>query len=488
MNVEHLMILNDITIKGFLSDIDKIMADNEIHIIVNIYNSLFHEEERKNTINIQENYYNSNRFYNFTNNYEWEKKEDNADKLEREGMTKLVLKKQALLESLGQPGISDEQIGNIYSDLFDVCNDLDEDDEAFKYCMQAANYENPEGLYWLGKYYYEGLGIPENKEKGLEYIKRAAEKGSGYAFVALSDHYYKVQPEYDKAFEYCFRAYLKDIPEAYYGLGILYKKGIGVPMNTAKAVELFQEGAKKHNELRCCYQLALYYKNAQDERLFFRYIKKAYNVCDKTSTLFKVIAYEYGNILLNLRQSNRINYYDSTTTNVTSTTNVARAITLLRESAEADYWQAEFALAMLYFDGSSIPRNIEMSRRYLLRVKFNKDTPEYLASVIDNKLRDIDDETKEVEEPNMQTAITVVPSEQNTKSTCTLEEITNTTETSQFTDSNQLRTYVMTLIKTATDLDTLCKLIDDKDVLEASKTYPYIQEIIRRKMETFIES
>lgn len=51
------------------------------------------------------------------------------------------------------------------------------DQLAFKYFEQAAKSNIPEALYCLGVCYKDGIGTSKNKEKALEYLKRAKELG-----------------------------------------------------------------------------------------------------------------------------------------------------------------------------------------------------------------------------------------------------------------------------------------------------------------------
>lgn len=51
------------------------------------------------------------------------------------------------------------------------------DQLAFKYFEQAAQSNIPEALYCLGVCYKDGIGTSKNKEKALEYLKRAKELG-----------------------------------------------------------------------------------------------------------------------------------------------------------------------------------------------------------------------------------------------------------------------------------------------------------------------
>ncbi|CAG8457646.1 19326_t:CDS:2, partial [Cetraspora pellucida] len=53
-------------------------------------------------------------------------------------------------------------------------NEIEKNDEnAFKYFLTSAQFGVPDGMFAVGKCYYEGKGVKKNNNKALEYLKNA---------------------------------------------------------------------------------------------------------------------------------------------------------------------------------------------------------------------------------------------------------------------------------------------------------------------------
>lgn len=69
-----------------------------------------------------------------------------------------------------------------------VENQLPKDEQkAFSLVREAATRGLPRGLYTLGYFYEEGIGIPKDREKALENYQAAAELGDKRSILRLEE-------------------------------------------------------------------------------------------------------------------------------------------------------------------------------------------------------------------------------------------------------------------------------------------------------------
>lgn len=105
----------------------------------------------------------------------------------------------------------------------------------------AVNDTTPEALYRLGQYYLTGndsLGIYMNKEKGVELIRQAAERGNAPAQFRLALCYEEgqgVSQDYGQAIYWWRKAAEQGNAPAQYSLGICYAEGLGVDQDSKQA-------------------------------------------------------------------------------------------------------------------------------------------------------------------------------------------------------------------------------------------------------------
>jgi TPR repeat protein len=137
---------------------------------------------------------------------------------------------------------------------------LGEYKEAWQYLQTAADGGNPEALCRLAKVYLEPERDPltinlnqfalplefspiKQSDKNAEaYFKKAAEKGSKQAAVLLENMYFEGRGAH--AVDYFERGIGESRPSAYYGLAVLYEKGIVVKKDLGLASKLFEDARK----------------------------------------------------------------------------------------------------------------------------------------------------------------------------------------------------------------------------------------------------
>ncbi|KAL7321255.1 hypothetical protein PS15m_001044 [Mucor circinelloides] len=128
---------------------------------------------------------------------------------------------------------------------------------AYLHYLQAAERENAEAIYRLGRLYHCGLGVTIDFARARTYYERAAKQGhvlasynAGYMYqFGLGDVNNSLfsgpKIDYNKAFIYYMQAAKEDYPDALCNVGYLYEKGHGVELNYEQAFQYYQRGAEK---------------------------------------------------------------------------------------------------------------------------------------------------------------------------------------------------------------------------------------------------
>lgn len=102
--------------------------------------------------------------------------------------------------------------------------------------------------YLLGKIFYKGYRIKENKAEAEKWYLVSKEKGSLSACCGLAFYYINDKREREKGFKLLEETYQKGSVEAARLLGLCYKNGIGVKKSRSKAKALLKEAASKGDE------------------------------------------------------------------------------------------------------------------------------------------------------------------------------------------------------------------------------------------------
>jgi TPR repeat protein len=112
---------------------------------------------------------------------------------------------------------------------------------AYRYMIMAANQKNRDAMNDLGLYYKHGMGTNVNKDKAIEWTKKAADLGDDNGSRNYANLVYDIRPE--EAFKYMFFAANKGNIDAKYDLAQFYKNGIGISPCEDKYLELLKEAA-----------------------------------------------------------------------------------------------------------------------------------------------------------------------------------------------------------------------------------------------------
>lgn len=112
--------------------------------------------------------------------------------------------------------------------------------------QELADTGWPPAVTSLGRLYSNGIGVPQDKGKALEYYETAAETGYRWAQLQTGWMYHNKQ-DYSSAAHWFERAYDQGSSRSATALGIMYYFGRGFSTNYSTAVEYFKEAANKED-------------------------------------------------------------------------------------------------------------------------------------------------------------------------------------------------------------------------------------------------
>src|SRR5580704_3246785 len=143
----------------------------------------------------------------------------------------------------------------------------------------AAEQGHAESQYLLSTMYDAGHGLPQDDTQAAYWERKAAEQGHAYAQANLSFRFYAAD-NFPEAFAWCERAAHSKLAWAQYNLGLMYRKGEGVPQSDAEAAHWYRLAAAQnfpeaqvkladlyyfgHGVLRSLTQAAAWYRRAAD--------------------------------------------------------------------------------------------------------------------------------------------------------------------------------------------------------------------------------
>lgn len=110
-----------------------------------------------------------------------------------------------------------------------------------------ARAGNAQAMYRLGMLHWDGWGIPQNRERGLELLHAAAADGvlnAAYNLAVAYDNGYSVTKSHYEAFSYCAQAARLGSMEAMHAIGSFYYWGQGVAQNYKQARKWYRKSAK----------------------------------------------------------------------------------------------------------------------------------------------------------------------------------------------------------------------------------------------------
>lgn len=116
--------------------------------------------------------------------------------------------------------------------------------DKFRNYKQSAEAGCSLGMYGLGNCYLNGEGTNPNENKGVYWLRKAANAGDISAMKDLG-WYYRKHEQYDQAFQYFNMGAERDDADCLLGLGLLYDWGQGVTADKAKAEKWYKKAGEK---------------------------------------------------------------------------------------------------------------------------------------------------------------------------------------------------------------------------------------------------
>eukprot|EP01038_Epipyxis_sp_PR26KG_P017360 gene17360-23977_t len=116
--------------------------------------------------------------------------------------------------------------------------------------QQAANQNNPEGLYNIGAFYAEGrAGVKQNRTIALDYFMKAinTSKPFAMAFHSIGNHYLHFSEPRNESLAryYLLRAVELNSPEGMFSLAMLHREGIGGQVSIPYCLFFLSLGASR---------------------------------------------------------------------------------------------------------------------------------------------------------------------------------------------------------------------------------------------------
>lgn len=176
------------------------------------------------------------------------------------------------------------RLGTIY---LKGLGDIEPDQEkAFHYFSQAAKANNTLGWEWTAYGNYWGDGAAQDRQKALQFYRKAAKKGASNSqyMLGMLYGYDLTPPDYKKAARWFRKAAEQGHSGAQLKLGFYYHNGRGVKQNYKKAFALFEQAAAQ-GHTTAMHNIGDAYENGlgvkKDEKQAFAWYMKSAQGNDK---------------------------------------------------------------------------------------------------------------------------------------------------------------------------------------------------------------
>jgi hypothetical protein len=121
----------------------------------------------------------------------------------------------------------------------------------FREKLDEASQGSSEAQYDVGTMYLNGRGVKANRDAALEWFTRAADQNNAQAIIRL-----KLMQENEARFRKTLAAAETGDRDSQYELGNMYTRGVGVEIDTARAIAAYESAAGQgHN--KAAYRLGL---------------------------------------------------------------------------------------------------------------------------------------------------------------------------------------------------------------------------------------
>ncbi|EID83930.1 hypothetical protein MSI_26720 [Treponema sp. JC4] len=119
---------------------------------------------------------------------------------------------------------------------------------AIEWYVKAADSDNADAQFMLGKIYYTGNGCEQDFKRALELLKKASNHNNERASLLLGLLYFEgkeIEKDFNKSYDYFSKIEDNEFAQLY--LGHLFYDGLGVKQDFAKAKEWYEKAASQGN-------------------------------------------------------------------------------------------------------------------------------------------------------------------------------------------------------------------------------------------------
>lgn len=232
--------------------------------------------------------------------------------------------------------------------------------------------------YRLGRMNLNGIGTEVNLSLAKQYFEKAAELDNPDAFYGLGKLYLIKDSEYydpNKAVNCLIEAAKKGHEYAQYTLGKLFLKGEEVPKNVDYALRWLEEAVKKENqyaEYLLGKTLLMGEDAKQDRSRAEELLKRSAEQGNAYAKYLLGKSYLEGVLLLQ---------------------NISEAVRLMTEAAGIDFVPAQYLIGKLLYKGEIIPQNLEKAIAYLEKAAEKKNP---YAAYLAGKIRLTEDAVRDI--------------------------------------------------------------------------------------------
>ena len=140
-------------------------------------------------------------------------------------------------------------------------HEVKEKEKSFTYYVRLAKKRDPEALFKLGKFYYQGKVVKRNYEKALKYLGMSSDLGYKKATYNLGILYANSKTKYhsySKSFDIFSELGQNGHAGAQNRVGIFLRLGLGGPVDFKEAVKWFEMSSKQGYISAQCNLAAMY--------------------------------------------------------------------------------------------------------------------------------------------------------------------------------------------------------------------------------------
>ena len=128
--------------------------------------------------------------------------------------------------------------------------------QASKWFTLSAEKGYAIAQYYLGHMYYLGNGVPIDEKEAMRWFTLSIDRECNEARITLGDIYcsHRNYDDYEKAFKLYSDAMNDGYPQGFYKVGMMIYLGQGRPVNYSTALKMFRGGAEL-NDVDCYYMV-----------------------------------------------------------------------------------------------------------------------------------------------------------------------------------------------------------------------------------------